>query len=188
MSQTERNPQCNILFELRWNFWRFESFQTVNRFALLVALFQLGSSPGSRSNWEHSDRFSSFKQSDEPDELVVLKHTRQKGTLKEIDMKQRCKNYSPCLSDSPSLSDRKLRSARAMASRSAPAWLDLPPPLTVHSRSTRPSMPVNWSGNISCSLRGREKKKKKMKKWPRDNKTGERMERGWMGRAGECAI
>lgn len=55
---------------------------------------------------------------------------------------------------SPSPSDRKPSSARDTASRSAPAWLDRPPPLTVHSRSKRPSTPMNCSGNISCSLRG----------------------------------
>lgn len=62
----------------------------------------------------------------------------------------------PCLSISASPSDRKLSRAREMASRSAPAWLDRPPPLTAHSRSKRPSTPKNWSGNISCSLDGGE--------------------------------
>lgn len=58
----------------------------------------------------------------------------------------------PCLMISASLSERKLHRAREMASRSAPAWLDRPPPLTVLSTSKRPSMSINWSGNISCSL------------------------------------
>ena len=61
-------------------------------------------------------------------------------------------HHPPCLMLSTSPSDRKLSSACEMASRSAPAWLERPPPLTLPSRSKRPSAPTNCSGNMSCSL------------------------------------
>lgn len=85
--------------------------------------------------------------------VVVFRQDAAVGDTKQ--------NYPPCLIASPSPSDRKLSSAREMASLSAPAWLDLPPPLTLHSKLKRPSTPMNCNGNISCSLRGILGKKKR---------------------------
>ncbi len=44
-----------------------------------------------------------------------------------------------------------------MANRRAPAWAEWPLPSTLPSTSNRPSMPTKCRGNISCSLRHREK-------------------------------
>lgn len=44
-----------------------------------------------------------------------------------------------------------------MANRRAPVWAEWPLPSTLPSTSNRPSMPTKCRGNISCSLRHREK-------------------------------